>query len=220
MGDLKNKEAVEIYEAHSSIRAGGRYTRFVGCMRLGLPLVAGAIIITIIIWPQLPENKKQFRLGISASEVAGEISQAIVNPRYTGLNTKQRPYTITAETASPTAKDPDLIKLTSPKADLVTREGRWLALSAPSGLFDKGKEELTLQDTVNFFHDSGHELIASNITIDLKGGSALSRENVKGQGPLGNIHSKGIRITDNGSRWEFLGPAKITFYPSSRQKQP
>ena len=61
------------------IRAGGAYSRFVSSMRITLPLIAVAVAVIVIAWPQFGEKPKRFSLGISKVTVNDGGGQQIVN---------------------------------------------------------------------------------------------------------------------------------------------
>ena len=50
-------------------RSGRSYSRFVALMRIALPATAGAIVILVIIWPQIGEKSKNFQLDFSSVKI-------------------------------------------------------------------------------------------------------------------------------------------------------
>ena len=197
------------------IRAGGAYSRFVSSMRIALPLIAVAVAVIVIAWPQFGEKPKRFSLGVSKVTVNDGGGQQIVNPRFTGTDSDQRPYTVTADAASQGQASPMMIDLSFPRADLTMSSGAWLAISADSGLFDRKRQKLALKGSVNHFHDTGYELRTASADVDLAGGVATGVDPVSGQGPFGSLNSTGFQIFDRGKRVIFTGKSKLVLFPTA-----
>ena len=197
------------------IRAGGAYSRFVSSMRIALPLVALAVAVIVVAWPQFGEKPKKFSLGVSRVTVNDGGGQQIVNPRFTGTDSENRPFTVTADAASQVQSSPNMIDLSFPRADITMESGVWLAISADSGLFDRKSQKLALKGTVNLFHDAGYELRTTSAHVDLAGGVAEGQDPVTGQGAFGSLQSTGFQIFDRGERVIFSGKSKLILYPSA-----
>ena len=196
----------------SLTRAGGSYSRFANSMRITLPLVAVAIVALVIAWPQLTEKPQKFSLSVSNVTTTESGVQQIINARFTGTDSQNRPYSVTADTASQAKNTPDVVDLAFPKADITLRTGAWLALSADTGTFDRNKQVLRLKGAVNLFHDQGYELRTSAADIFMKQGTASGNKPVSGQGPIGTVHSTGFRILDGGKRVLFTGKSRLVLY--------
>jgi len=199
-------------------RAGGGYSRFVGLMRITLPLVAGAIVILVIIWPEQGEQRTGFQLGMSKITVNDSGGQTIVNPRFTGTDRDRRPYTVTADAATQDQKAPDQINLAFPKADLTLEDGVWIAISAANGILDRKTETLTLSGGVDLFHDRGYELHTRSARISLAEGEAAGDAAVRGQGPFGTLEASGFRLQDKGRRLLLIGKSRLVLYPVAKAR--
>ena len=200
----------------SLTRAGGSYTRFANSMRITLPLVAVAIVVLVVVWPQLTEKPKRFSLNVSSVTTAETGAQQIINARFTGTDLANRPYSVTADSASQSENAPDLVYLAFPKADITLQSGAWLALSAETGTFDRKRQVLNLQGAVSLFHDMGHELRTSSADIFMKQGTASGNKPVFGHGPLGTVQSAGFRILDGGKRVLFTGKSRLVLYRAAK----
>jgi lipopolysaccharide export system protein LptC len=198
------------------VRPGGAYSRFANAMRIALPVIAGAIMILVIAWPQLVEQPKRFSLGVSKVTINDSGGQQIVNARFTGTDRDDRPFTITADTASQPVKTPGVIDLAFPKADVAQENGSWVALSAETGLYDKNAQVLDLKGGVNLFHDTGYELRTATARVELDKGEASGVDPVSGQGPFGTLNSSGFRILDRGKRLIFTGKSRLVLFPAGK----
>ncbi len=200
----------------SLTRAGGSYSRFANSMRIALPLVAVAIVVLVVAWPQLTEKPKKFSLSVSNIATTETGAQQIINARFTGTDAENRPYSVTADTASQVKNAPDMVVLAFPKADITLQSGVWLALSAETGTFNRKKQVLSLQGRVSLFHDMGYELRTSAADIFMKQGTASGNKPVSGQGPIGTVQSDGFRILDGGKRVLFTGKSRLNIFPPAK----
>ncbi|MBO37973.1 MAG: LPS export ABC transporter periplasmic protein LptC [Rhodospirillaceae bacterium] len=203
----------------STIRSRRRYSRFVTLMRITLPLTAGAIIALVIAWPQLSHKPKSYRLGVSkiTNQHAGE--QQIINPRFSSTDSKQQPFNLTSDRAYRQKGNSNLINLISPKGDLTSKSGSWIALSAKFGLYDRNGEVLNLRDSVRLFHDSGYELRTTIAKIDLTEGTVMGDKPISGHGPGGKVQAEGFRIHEHGRIMVFTGKSRMVFYSKQKRRE-
>jgi len=206
--------------ARPPARAGGGYSRFVGLMRIALPLVAGAIIALVIAWPELGEKRSSFKLGMSKITVNDSSGQTVVNPRFTGTDRSRRPYTVTADAATQDQKAPNQIDLAFPKADLTLEDGAWIAISAANGRYDRKGQMLTLSGGVDLFHDRGFELHTPSARVSLADGGATGEEPVRGQGPFGTIEGQGFRMVDKGRLLMLSGKSRLVLFSGANGGKP
>lgn len=193
------------------------YGRFVGIAKVLLPTIATAIIVLIVVWPELNEQSGRFTLEPAARIDPAEAENLrMVNARFTGVDASQRPFAVTADSADQASAKSDEITLTAPKADILLDNGAWVALTAESGVFNREMQVLELIGGVNLFHDSGYEFQTESIVLDLAAGDAIGTEPVRGQGPFGYLRAEGFRIYNRGERVEFTGKSKLVIRPGRR----
>ena len=190
------------------------YSRFVRIMKLTLPLLAVALVAMIVFWPQLTRIDKSFRLGFTDIDLSVLENPSMLNVRYVGTDSKDRPFTVTADLARNLDAAGTEVSLESPKADVLMQDGTWLLLSAKKGLFERNVKKLTLSGAVNLFHDSGYEFHTEKAEIDLAVSEAHGAQPIHGQGAFGDITAVGFKISDQGRTLLFRGPARLVLYPS------
>jgi lipopolysaccharide export system protein LptC len=200
-------------------RSGEHYSRFVGAMRISLPLVALCIVVLVIAWPQFTSAPKKFSLDSGRVSVQAAVGQRMVNAHFTGADSSGNPFTVTADTAVQVKNAPDLLEMTVPKADITTRAGSWVALSAKKGLFNRNSERLDLADDVTMFHDSGYEFRTTAARIDLTTSRAEGDDRITGHGPGGTVEAEGFRILERGAVLVFSGKSKMEFYPKTQKRK-
>ncbi len=194
-----------------------RYSFFVGFMKVLLPATAAALMLLIVAWPQFTVEEGGFRLSISKLAPGQAESLTMLNARFEGLDENDQPYTVTADIATQSESDKDLVTLELPKADLTLEDGAWLALTARSGEYYKEARVLDLIGSVNLFHDKGFELRTESARIRLDEGIAEGAQPVEGHGSIGTIQAEGFRVLDRGARIFFLGRSHIVIEPEARE---
>jgi lipopolysaccharide export system protein LptC len=206
----------------SAASAGGatrqprrRYSRFVQLSKLVSAAVALTLIILVVVWPQFGSRDNSFQMGISKMESNDAESLHMVNPRYTGRDENNLPYEVTADLASQETAKSDLITLDNPKADLLMKDGTWVAATATSGLYGQTSQELELTGEVNLFHDSGYEFSSTRAILDLNNGAGHGDQPTFGHGPAGEIEGEGFNFTDKGKTITFTGKSRLILYPNA-----
>lgn len=194
-----------------------RYTRFVGVMRRLLPAVAIALVAAVVAWPQfLPEERVQVGYNKKGMGGMGGHSLTVVNPRYYGVDSEQRPYSVLAEAAKQTKQD--VIDLEQPRADLLLKDGSGLLLDARQGIYHQKAQFLQLEGNVNLFHEQGYEVHTQSAMIDLEAGAAEGSDPVDGHGPAIQLQGEGFRLADRGKTVFLTGKSHVVLYPDGRRQ--
>ena len=188
------------------------YSRLVFVMKVLLPSIAVALLALVIAWPELISEASRFRLNAIPIDQREADTLRMVNPRFVGTDDRNQPFAVTADMATQSSGNADLVALNQPKADIALDDGSWVALTASNGLYHRADQSVDLRGAVNVFHDDGYEFHSESARIDLSAGTATGEEAVAGQGPLGNIEAEGFRILDRGARILFTGKARLVLY--------
>ncbi len=197
------------------ITVSERYSRFVGLMKLMLPLGATALVVIVVIWPYLSGREDGIPLSF-ANIGAGLVDKIFMtNALYMGSDDKDQPYTLTAEFMAEEEGADAVIRLTKLQADIMLNSGSWLALTADSGILDQKNEQLTLEGEVNFFSDAGYEFRTRRAQINLASKRAHGDEPIEGQGPFGVLNADSFRLEDLGKTMFFEGHVRMILYPDS-----
>lgn len=200
------------------LSVGNPYSMFVGLMKVVLPAMAAALILLVIAWPKLMLEEDRFRVGVSLLSPDQVDNLSMLNARFEGIDEKSQPYTITANMASQSGVDEDLVDLDLPKADITLADGTWLALTARTGQYRREGKQLDLHGSVSLFHDKGFELRSEFARIDLAASTAEGDRPVEGQGAAGRIHAEGFRVLDRGQRIVFTGKSRLVIYPDAQEQ--
>ena len=161
-----------------------------------------------MIWPRILPDRNQIALGGGQISLSDADTLRMSNPRFVGVDERDRPYEIVALSATRETEAADEILLDTPQADMTTKEGGWVSLSAGQGVWYTDQEVVDLTDGVALFHDAGHQVVTQKARINLANGTASSDTPTQGQSPGGNVEGEGFRLYDRGARILFTGRAK------------
>ncbi|MGH7184667.1 MAG: LPS export ABC transporter periplasmic protein LptC [Pseudomonadota bacterium] len=185
------------------------YAGTVAALKVLLPAVAVALIVLVAFWPRFLLDGGRFEVVADASGDIGIDRLSMLNPRFQGTDSRDRPFTVTAERAVQDLTDDDIILLARPQADMTLEDGAWVALKADQGFYHRDAETLQLAGGVDLFHDQGYEIHTPSAAIDLNGGTAEGHEPVEARGPFGQLTSEGFRVAERGARVEFTGRSRL-----------
>lgn len=192
---------------------GARYSRFVGFMKLVLPLSAAALVATVIAWPDANRPDDGIRISLADLTMRENGQPGMERVRYVGTDDHNRPYLVTAESVREKGVDNDHFMLHELQADITLESGTWMTLAATTGTYRRDLRTLELAGSVNIYSDSGLELHTESALVDLAGGSAEGTDPVQGQGPFGTLNANGFRLTDSGQRIVFNGGVRLVVDP-------
>jgi lipopolysaccharide export system protein LptC len=161
--------------------------------------------------------------------------------QYNGVDASNRPYSITAESASqaqkpepaPAAADPggegkpaaaaqtaaeaeakaDSVNLQKLIADMTMKDGAWVAVTADDGVFHRDAGTVDLSGNVTLFHDTGLSFETDAATVDLKNDWARGDQPVEGQNADGQLAAQGFEIKDDGKTILFTGRSYLKLFP-------
>lgn len=195
-------------------RLSGRssYSLFVVLMKVLLPALATALILLVVVWPQLSPDDDRFRISVSSISLEQADNLTMLNPRFDGIDESNRPYSVTADLAIQDKSNDNLVDLELPKADVTLEDGTWLAIMAKAGRYHREAETVDLIGDVIVFHDEGFEVKTDFAHIDLNGGTAEGDQAVEAHGPIGMLNSEGFRVEEEGERIFFTGKAHMVMY--------
>ncbi|MBC8241742.1 MAG: LPS export ABC transporter periplasmic protein LptC [Alphaproteobacteria bacterium] len=195
--------------APRQVRVSPRYSRFVGMMKLLLPVLALGLMVAVVIWPNEFSETTGFHLSYAAPEDGSAVDLVMLQPRYLGTDARNHPFVVTADRAVQDPNDQRLITLSHLQADMSMADGQWFTILADTGIYHQLRQHLRLQGAINLFSDQGYEFNASVIEIDLNIGRATTDLPVRGQGPFGSLRADRLMIEDFGQRLYFQGNVKM-----------
>ena len=174
------------------------------------------IVAAVLVYSGFNPNSDQIFLTPGEIESVGVDDLKMVNPRLSGVDGKQRPYTVTAEYAEQQKGRPDLVTLKNIEADVTLENKQWISINAANGLLDGNGRTLTLDGGINAYSDSGYEIHTASAMVDFEHGVIKGDQPVEAHGPLGTINANGFEVLRDLQQVHFLGSVKTHYTPQSR----
>lgn len=196
--------------AQRSAQASIRYSRFVGIMKLVLPLSAAALVGLVIAWPDADPGQSALGLTFARVDVGEQSEVGMARVRFVGTDKHNRPFVITAGRVVPRSGDNQHLVLHELQADMTLDNGRWLTLIARDGIYHRELETLQLEGAVDIYSDEGLELHTNSAFVDFASGIMRGESPIRGQGPVGMLDAQAFELFDNGQRIVFSGGVKLT----------
>ena len=171
-----------------------------------LPATAAILLASIALWPEFERTTDKARIvmmGVGAAVEGGRIRDA----HYRGVDEHNRPYTVTATTA--TQREDDRVDLTSPNADITLENGAWLNVRSKLGVYTRKDGLLDLSEDVVVYRDDGTTMTTASATLDTKAGAATSDRPTHVEGPFGTLDAAGFTTMEKGAAVQFWGPAHV-----------
>jgi len=172
-----------------------------------LPLGALALLSSIALWPELSRGLQNGRVTWRRLTMIRMEAGQMTRPRYHGLDGRDRPYTVSADSA--VRDGPSRMNLSMPVGDATMENGSWMLLRAKKGVFIEHVNELDLQDAVTLYRQDGTTMTTATATMNLKLGAATSNDFTHAEGPFGTLDAQGFTLVDKGNVVQFHGPAKL-----------
>ena len=188
-------------ETLRAVKARGA-RRFVGRLRILLPIISILAIGGLIIWPEINPDKLVSKVIQNAPDLV------IENLNFKDTDTKHQPYSVSAAKATRPSGIQNIFDLQKPQAEITLQEGSWVAAKSDYGRFDKDKNHLWLGGNVEIFHDKGLQFTTDELQADLNERNAWGEKPVLIQGDFGEIRGVGFRLLDSGNVIVVKGPAK------------
>ncbi|MDA0338997.1 MAG: LPS export ABC transporter periplasmic protein LptC [Proteobacteria bacterium] len=196
------------------IRRDQKYGRYVRRMKRLLPSAAAILSLGMLLWPALRESTSGFTLSFSEIEQFDD-KVRMETPRFVGTDTRERSFSVSANSAYHDAGDDQRVMLDVIEADIRRADGSWMALDAPVGIFQPKAEILDLSGQVNVFSDAGYEVHSRQLEVNMGDGKATSTSPVYGQGPFGVFEAGGAEVDVKGDYVLLTNGVKMTVYPKA-----
>jgi len=169
----------------------GRYSRSVRVLRIGLPLIALALMSMVFLI-----EREDFAAGFrfSAADFAAlDDGLRLVEPRFTGTTEKGEPFIVRAEWALPDSPDPEVIELHAIRAELTMRDSRLVTVVAREGVLKPKAQTVRLKGRIVLTTSDGYRAETEEALADLKSRSLTTAAGVVAEGPLGRIEAGRLR---------------------------
>ena len=196
---------------------GSAYDRFVGVLKIVLPLAALALLAMIVIWPLT--HAQEFSFLLSKDKVAMSKERLRVdNAIYRGETTRHQPFIIRARGAVQHSSAVPVVELDRLSADLRLDSGP-ATVTAPTGRYDMSKDRLDIAGPVRLDSAGGYTLDGANVEVSLVDRTVASDTAVSGTIPLGTFRANALRADIGGRVVVLTGAVHLRIVPGSRKRR-
>ncbi|QDL90797.1 hypothetical protein FDP22_02735 [Paroceanicella profunda] len=205
----------------------GRYSRTVRFLRIGLPLLAIAMMSSVFL---IQEDDFVGGIEFSASDIQalGE-GLRLTNPNFSGTTDAGEPYMVRAEWAQPDSPNPSKITLHDLTAQIDLDGGRKVTLAAQDGVMRPDDQHVTLTGAVEMTTSDGYVARTELAEADISKRLVTAPGKVSASGPLGSIEAGSMHITRpdadgeapaSGNEMVLFGNGVRVVYRPAQQKAP
>lgn len=138
-----------------------------------------------------------------------ENEQIVIDPKFIGIDKKERPFKIQALQAVKTIENKDLFLLEKPSGEIKNTNGGKTMVKSLKGKFDQKNQKVYLFNKVELANIDGLVFKTESAQIDLESNEIVGKEKIFGENNEGKISSEGFEITDQGNKVIFTGKANL-----------
>ena len=190
---------------------GSRHDRLVTVLRFVLPAAIGVLAAFLVTAPLTAGGDVSFVLDKNKVEVARERLK-IQAARYSGQDTRRRPFSLTAASAVQRSSAEPIVHLDRLAADIRLPDGP-ATLSANTGRYDMDSEQVALDGPLRFRGPNGYDLRTQNATVDLRQRTLKSGGAVTGEVPQGTFRADRMRADLTERTVTLDGNARLRIVP-------
>ncbi len=188
-----------------------RYTRWVSFARSSLWMLIVCVVGLVVWLASDNDSENGMRVAFTQMQKSAEnLQNVMLKPHYQGVDGRNQPFTVIAETA--TQLDSDNVVLSKVRGDMIMGDGAWMAVNAGSGKLNINTKILELREKVNVFYEGGYEFRSDYTHVDIQKGNAYGNMPVEGQGPPGTLTADSFEVVERGRVIRFSGSVKMKLY--------
>jgi lipopolysaccharide export system protein LptC len=184
----------------------GLYSRVVAILKVGLPLVAVAMLAALFLVSD--DTRRTGELAFSPADLAALGSgMRVTGPVFSGVTEAMDRFRFTAAEVVPDAAPPTRAAIDRLEGRIDFADGRGVDLSAARGNLDLETQRMDLSGAVRVDSADGYSFGAERVDLDLRAGGLTATGAVEGEGPMGRIDSRRLTVSeprDEGGARTFL----------------
>lgn len=198
----------------------GYYSRFVGYLKVALPLLAIGLLSTVFLF----QAGDEIEGGISFSSDDRDTMKdglAVYNPKFSGVNLHGDRFFLEASKATPDSGDPKEVVLVDLNGRTEYKSGLAVYLKAARGIVRLPEQVLELSGGLHIRTSDGFEGLTNAGVAGLETGSFLSKGPVSLEGPIGRLEAGSMRLdpspegeTVENQVFTFENGVKLTLTPN------
>lgn len=197
-----------------------KHHRFVHIMRILLPILAGGLLLSLLIWPQLMK-KADFVSDVLKSSVAPLNSKAQIDMKkvqFYSEDDKGQPFTLTSDKILEVNPEKRLVQMDNPYGEMTLNSGVKIFSDSPVALFYQDSEVVYFKKDLHFKTDNGYTATSSDVVVDYKNQLAYSNAPIYIRGEKADLDATAFYMRQNGEEIDFKGFAKVILKDPEQNK--
>lgn len=175
-------------------KAPGFYSRMVAILKVGLPLVALAMLAGLFLISEEGRPRGDLIFSPADLEALGEGIQ-VTEPIFSGVSENEDRFRFTARVVRPDAAPPTRADIEALTGRIDFAGGRGLDLRSDSAALDLETELMGLSGDVQLATTDGYDFAARQVDVDLRAGGVVALGDVSGAGPMGTIDAARLTVS-------------------------
>ncbi len=197
---------------------GSRRSRFFGLLKWLLPVLAAALLITIVAWPLVKAQEFSFLLAKDKVAMATERLR-VANAVYRGETGKGEAFVIRAAGAVQRSSAVPIVELRDLTAKLKMADGP-AVVTAPSGRYFIATDHLQINGPVRLDSTAGYSLDSATIDINLGTRIVATDAMVTGTLPIGTFRAGALRGDIQGRNMLLTNTVHLRIFGSKGRAAP
>ncbi len=169
------------------------HSQLVGILKIGLPLLALALLATLFVLPGDERSGAGLIFTEADLESLGQ-GLRVTEPVLTGSTREDDPFRFTAAVVVPDAAPPTRADIEDLDGEISFIGGQRFTLEAPVADVDLQSQIMNLSGRVTVTSSDGYRISADTVTVDLLAGTLEAEGDVDGSGPMGRIAAERMAI--------------------------
>ena len=195
----------------AKFRAAARHSRLVRLLRRAIPTSIALVFAALIFQTYFNPFRVFTNLHIDPTKIVISGTRIKMgSPRYAGYTSDNRPYEVTAQTASQDLTKPDLVDLEDIWAKMEMQDKSTVIMTAKAGRYDSKIDRLMLSNEIRLNTSTGHAARLHDATIEVKKGSVVSENPVEVEFLRGTVNANRLQIDDQGEVIRFGNGVTMT----------
>ncbi|ALN71299.1 LPS export ABC transporter periplasmic protein LptC [Aureimonas sp. AU20] len=193
-------------------RRANRHSRLVRWLKIGLPTVATLIVAAGLVVTWAARSVPGDLAFASTSIQDGRLVMS--DPRLSGVDGRDRPYSMLADRAIQTLGGTG-VDLEQVRANLTVDDSTKAQLDAAKGRYDTRTEVLRLYDDITVETTSGIRIKLASADVSLQDGQLTGSGPVEIATPNQRLEAGNVVISDRGKQISFRDRVKLTLLPTA-----
>ena len=186
---------------------GGSHDRLIKALKLALPALIGVVGAFLVFSPLEEKQEVSFILDKDKVDTAEERLK-VSSAQYRGQDDLGRPFVLSARSALQATSAEPIVEIGGMSARILLDSGP-ASLRADRARYNMDNDHVDVVGPILFAAADGYRMGTSNVTVNMRNRTMVSRGPVQGSMPLGRFSAEQLRVNLPDRRVELNGRARL-----------